>query len=124
MFIVFSIIRIDIRCPALLEAPFFKSEPDQSTDPMKFPVIVFSHGLHSYRTLYSGICCDLASHGYIVAAIEHKDRSACLTLNRIPGPGVTEGDYDRYINEWIPVLARPIEDFPLRSEQVNYSNLM
>ena len=37
-----------------------------------FPVIVFSHGLGGMRTTYSGICCDLASHGYVVAAVEHR----------------------------------------------------
>ena len=37
-----------------------------------FPVIVFSHGLSAMRTIYSGICCDLASHGYVVAAVEHR----------------------------------------------------
>ena len=36
------------------------------------PVIVFSHGLKSMRSIYSGICCDLASHGYVVAAVEHR----------------------------------------------------
>ena len=46
---------------------------DQSTNqrpPM--PVIIFSHGLGSMRTTYSGICCDLASHGYIVTSVEHR----------------------------------------------------
>lgn len=37
-----------------------------------FPVIVYSHGLGAMRTVYSGICCDLASHGYVVASVEHK----------------------------------------------------
>lgn len=40
--------------------------------PLSFPVVVFSHGLGGMRTTYSGICCDLASHGYVVAAIEHR----------------------------------------------------
>ena len=42
------------------------------TPPKQFPVIVFSHGLQAMRTIYSGICCDIASHGYVVAAVEHR----------------------------------------------------
>ena len=38
----------------------------------KFPVVVFSHGLTAMRSVYSLLHCDLASHGYIVAAVEHK----------------------------------------------------
>ena len=36
------------------------------------PVVVFSHGLAAMRTTYTGICCDLASHGYVVASVEHR----------------------------------------------------
>lgn len=37
-----------------------------------FPVIVVSHGLCGMRTVYSAIVCDLASHGYVVACVEHR----------------------------------------------------
>ena len=40
--------------------------------PPTFPVIVFSHGLGAMRTTSSAIICDLASHGYVVAAVEHR----------------------------------------------------
>lgn len=102
---------VDPRVPALLHAPLLK-------DRTVFPVIVFSHGLHAYRTIYSGICCDLASHGFVVASVEHKDQSACVTFNRSPPPGVVKGDYNSYTNQWIPALREQLNNFPLRNKQV------
>lgn len=48
--------------------------------PVKLPVVIFSHGIGSCRTTASAICCELASNGYFVIAIEHRDGTACASF--------------------------------------------
>ena len=55
--------------PALYGAPVKTST--------SLPVIMFSHGVSGMRTFCSAICCDLASHGYLIAAIEHRCSMNC-----------------------------------------------
>ncbi|VDM48775.1 unnamed protein product [Toxocara canis] len=50
-----------------------------SDETSSFPVVLFSHGLSACRHFYSVFCSSLASYGFVVAAIEHRDRSACWT---------------------------------------------
>lgn len=45
-----------------------------------FPVVIFSHGMASSRTSYSQYMGELASHGYVVAAIEHRDGSGPASI--------------------------------------------
>ncbi|KAI7836449.1 hypothetical protein COHA_009666 [Chlorella ohadii] len=51
--------------------------------PQQLPLVVFSHGLGGNRFLYSIICSELASQGYLVLAVEHNDGSASAV--RLPG---------------------------------------
>ena len=127
---------VDPKIPARLGAPLLgfnattTSQQSSSTDtgfnipsqmngvvaPPTFPVIVFSHGIGSSFFPYSSICCDLASHGFVVAALEHRDGSSCCFLYR--ESGVKKGDYDNYKTYWIPFFLAPKDYYYLRHRQV------
>ncbi|ORX88355.1 hypothetical protein K493DRAFT_319532 [Basidiobolus meristosporus CBS 931.73] len=69
------------------------------TNPAKkhqFPVVIFSHGLGGCRTTYSSICGEIASHGFVVCAIEHRDGTA--NASALPDTGKDTVTY-----RWPPV---------------------
>jgi len=76
--------------PAKVDVPLYSNESDPDVDNSSrnngpFPVIIFSHGMASSRTSYSQYCGELASRGYIVVAIEHRDGSSPATVVKKEG---------------------------------------
>lgn len=45
----------------------------------KLPIALYSHGMHGWRQCHSSQCEDMASHGYMVFALDH---SPCSTMAR------------------------------------------
>lgn len=48
---------------------------------MKFPLIMFNHGLGSYREANSFLCIELASQGYVVISVTHPYDSSLAELD-------------------------------------------
>lgn len=96
----------------------------------KYPVIIFSHGLGAFRTLYSAICVEMASQGFIVSAVEHRDESASATFSfrEHTEPGTKKHvscDISKPVSEnleedWMYYRALKLgeEEIPLRNKQV------
>ncbi|XP_073348653.1 platelet-activating factor acetylhydrolase isoform X1 [Pagrus major] len=119
---IFNYLFGSFKIPANLDAPF-KSNG-------KCPVVIFSHGLGAFRTLYSAICAELASRGFIVASVEHRDQSASATYyfrekteseranDNVPKTSASA--QDSMVREWIyyRALQHGESEFPLRNKQV------
>ncbi|XP_041043220.1 platelet-activating factor acetylhydrolase isoform X2 [Carcharodon carcharias] len=113
------------RVPAEWGAPF-KSDG-------KYPLVVFSHGLGAFRTLYSAICIEVASRGFVVAAVEHRDGSASATyyfeektktvndVGESTSSTISTLPLDRLQMKWLyykPLKERE-QEFSLRNVQVH-----
>ncbi|XP_036405963.1 platelet-activating factor acetylhydrolase isoform X1 [Megalops cyprinoides] len=120
---IFSYLYGSFRIPASMDASF---KPDG-----KYPLIIFSHGLGAFRTLYSAICTEIASQGFLVASVEHRDESASATFyyqeKSVPeeeeqqdaSKNSSHGQ-DNLEEVWMyyRVLKPGENEFPLRSKQV------
>ncbi|XP_036861719.2 platelet-activating factor acetylhydrolase isoform X2 [Manis javanica] len=102
---ILSLLFGSVKTPANWNSPLRTSE--------RYPLIVFSHGLGAFRTIYSAIGIDLASHGFIVAAVEHRDGSASATYYFSDQTAAEIGN-----KTWLYFkILKPGEQLPLRHEQ-------
>lgn len=103
--------------PALWHSPIAIAT---KTQPSQFPVVIFSHGLGGTRFSYSSICAEIASNGFFVVALEHRDQSASITYKILRREN---SDFEHWI-KYRPLKPHERE-FPMRNLQVKiFKNLI
>ncbi|KAG6931305.1 platelet activating factor acetylhydrolase 2, partial [Chelydra serpentina] len=87
----------------------------------RYPLIIFSHGLGGFRTIYSAVCAEMASRGFLVMALEHRDHSACTTYFCKAEAGGSDSLEAGLQEEWIPFrrVQEGRKEFHFRNPQVH-----
>ncbi|MEV2276231.1 dienelactone hydrolase family protein [Nocardiopsis sp. NPDC049922] len=93
----------------------------------RYPVVVFSPGLGGVRSQNTAWAQELASHGYVVAALDHPHDSAVVVLEdgtvvrgRAAATGETDED-ERRAAEWTSIRARDMRLALARLREANDS---
>ncbi|XP_062996167.1 platelet-activating factor acetylhydrolase 2, cytoplasmic [Elgaria multicarinata webbii] len=102
------------RVPVSWDAPFRPSGH-------KYPLIIFSHGLGAFRTVYSAICIEMASRGFLVMALEHRDHSASATYFCKLEPEAPDFPESQVQEEWLAYRGVPKDqkEFRFRNPQLH-----
>ncbi|KAI6094214.1 platelet-activating factor acetylhydrolase [Pisolithus thermaeus] len=100
--------------PGIPNAPL--QAPSGST---KWPLLLFSHGAGSSRLMNSSFCGEMASQGYVVAAIEHRDGTGPHARIVNQDGGKKDFSWIQWSDlNWIDLTEQPSDDTMLRNVQL------
>ncbi|MGH1370439.1 MAG: alpha/beta hydrolase family protein [Cellvibrionaceae bacterium] len=101
---------------------------DDNTPNSRYPLVIFSHGYTGYRSLMFYLAEHLASHGYIVAGIDHTDSTNADVSAENPRSGFLSTLYNRsrdqqFVRQQLLSKSSPVERAvnPLATGLVGYS---
>lgn len=82
---------------------------DAAPEPGRYPLIAFSHGFGGARRQSTFLCTHLASHGYVVASVDHTGNTTADIMQSIMAvqTGAPMPDPLELVNEFI--RARPLD---------------
>uniref|UniRef100_A0A7S4NDT3 1-alkyl-2-acetylglycerophosphocholine esterase n=1 Tax=Odontella aurita TaxID=265563 RepID=A0A7S4NDT3_9STRA len=94
---------------------------EDARDGNPLPLVVFSHGLGGCAEMYTGLCASLASYGFVVVAIEHRDGSGCfartvdgefLPYRKYDGPKISPSNFTRelLVDYRAPFLRQRVDE--------------
>lgn len=113
--------------PLLHPPPASPPEPPDSETPRpptpenrgKWPLVIFSHGVGCSRLMYSQICGELASRGYVVAALEHRDGTSPSSKITDDRGNTRNLEWLQWSDlEWPDLETQPTDDTTLRQVQL------
>ncbi|KAG8233113.1 hypothetical protein J437_LFUL012539, partial [Ladona fulva] len=101
--------------------PISKISDSNEVKKSKHPVVIVSHGMAGARFAHSALGMELASNGFVVASVEHRDGSASATYH-------FQSPKEREAGEktWLPyknVKFGNEEHYKARREQVEHRSL-
>ena len=76
---------LKVKDEEMLKADYYEEMPHVEK---KFPLVIYNHGYNSYAEANTFLCCELASNGYVVAAIGHAHEAIANEYE--------DGTYDLY----------------------------
>ncbi|KAI0686666.1 platelet-activating factor acetylhydrolase [Cytidiella melzeri] len=85
----------------------------------KWPLMLFSHGVGCSRLMYSAFCGEMASRGFVVASLEHRDGTSPSSTIASEDGTMTIVDWLEWSDLYWPDLEeQPADDTTLRHAQI------